>query len=374
MEIEELVQETKVYNCLECGECTASCPISWFEKDYSPRLIAKKALEGVIDPREAKIWSCMSCHLCSDRCPSGVDYPRFIWGLRAEALKAGVEEELYVRELEELFLSGKRDGDIGIIREIAAGKTTVEGQDGGMVTSLLIAGLEKGLFERAIVVRRKKGFGAQAIVTENVEDIREARGSKYQFSPTIERLEEAILEGGKKRTAIVALPCSIYGIRRIQRCYPDADLYAIGLFCFETFYYDLLKPIVRELLGIDLEHADKIDVKKGKFVVHIGGEQKACEVKELEPTVRGSCLFCTDFTARLADISVGSVGSPDGYSTVITRSEKGEKLFGLLTDIKNTKVDRDEIVKLANLKKKRGRDELEKLGKRIAKKSEGERK
>mgnify|MGYP001024344050 CR=1 FL=1 len=366
MKIGELIQETKVYNCLECGECTANCPIAWFETDYSPRWIAKRALEGLLDPREKKIWSCMSCQICSERCPSRVDFPTFIWGLRAEALKAGVEEEAYVRGLEQLFLSGEQDKDLGIIRELVAGKTTAKGQDGGIVTSLLIAGLEKGLFERAIVVQRKDGFRAEAIVTETVADILKASGSKYQFSPTVERLVEAILEGGKKRTAIVGLPCGIYGIRRIQRFYPDMELYTIGLFCFENFYYELLKPIVNKLLEVDLGLADKIDVKKGKIVVHIGSEQKACEVKELERAVRGSCLFCTDFTARLADISVGSVGSPEGYSTVIIRSKKGEELFGLLKDLERTKVDREEIMELAKLKKKKGMDALEKLGNRIA--------
>jgi coenzyme F420 hydrogenase subunit beta len=66
----------------------------------------------------------------------------------------------------------------------------------------------------------------------------------------------------------------------------------------------------------------------------------------------------------LADISVGSVGSPDGYSTVIIRSKKGEELFGLLKDLEmeRANVDRDEVVELASLKKKRGLEELEKLG------------
>lgn len=66
------------------------------------------------------------------------------------------------------------------------------------------------------------------------------------------------------------------------------------------------------------------------------------EIEELENAVRESCFFCTDFTARLADISVGS---PDGYSTVITRSKRGEELFGLLKDLETTSVDRDEIDK-----------------------------
>jgi len=361
MEMEELIAETKVYNCVECGKCNANCPISWFESDYSPRLIAKRALEGFIDVREEKIWHCMSCQLCSDRCPSEVDYPKFIWGLRAEALKSGIGEAAYVSELEQLFLDGEMDKDIGIVREITAGKTAVEGQDGGIVTSLLTAGMEKGLFDSAIVVHREDGFKAKAIMTENVEDIIKASGSKYQFAPTVERMVEAILEGGGKRIAIVALPCSIYGIRRIQKVFSDVELYIIGLFCFENFYYELLKPFVSEILDVDLGLADKIDVKKGKFVVYIEGEEKSCDVDELQGAVRASCVFCTDFTARLADVSVGSVGSPDGYSTVIIRSKKGEELFGLLKGLETTSVDRNEIAKLASLKRKKGVEELEKL-------------
>ncbi len=361
MEMEELIQETKVYNCVECGKCNATCPISWFEAEYSPRLIAKKALEGFIDVREEKIWSCMSCQLCSDRCPLEVDYPKFIWGLRAEALKYGIEEAAYVNELEQLFLDGEMDKDIGIVREITAGKTSVEGQDGGIVTSLLTAGMEKGLFDSAIVVHREDGFRAKAIVAENVEDVIKASGSKYQFAPTVERLVEAIIEGGGKRIAIVALPCSIYGIRRIQKVFSDVELYTIGLFCFENFSFDLLNLRVSEILEVDLGLADKIDVKKGKFVVYIEGEEKSCDVDELQEAVRESCVFCTDFTARLADISVGSVGSPDGYSTVIIRSKKGDELLGLLKDLETTSVDRNEIAKLAQLKKKRGVEKLEEV-------------
>jgi len=98
------------------------------------------------------------------------------------------------------------------------------------------------------------------------------------------------------------------------------------------------------------------------YNVKVGGESKACEVRELERAVRASCLFCTDFTARLADISVGSVGSPDGFSTMITRSKKGEELFGLLKGLETTSVDREEIAKLVRLKKKSGIKALEKLG------------
>lgn len=36
--------------------------------------------------------------------------------------------------------------------------------------------------------------------------------------------------------------------------------------------------------------------------------------------------MCMDYTAELADISVGSVGSEEGWSTVFVRTEKGEEV------------------------------------------------
>ena len=43
--------------------------------------------------------------------------------------------------------------------------------------------------------------------------------------------------------------------------------------------------------------------------------------------MRQPCQYCIDYVAELADISVGAVGSPDGWTTVIVRSELGQKLF-----------------------------------------------
>jgi coenzyme F420 hydrogenase subunit beta len=53
-----------------------------------------------------------------------------------------------------------------------------------------------------------------------------------------------------------------------------------------------------------------------------------------------------------SDISLGNVGSPDGYSTVIVRSDIGKDLLTKLDLIKGT-VDSDEIKKLSVRKKER---------------------
>ncbi|MDD2777363.1 MAG: (Fe-S)-binding protein [Methanocellales archaeon] len=91
MSLENIVNETKAYYCLECGKCTGSCPISRVNKGYSPRLTVEKALLGFDKEllADGGIWSCMTCNLCKDRCPSNVDYTKFIRYARAEALKTG---------------------------------------------------------------------------------------------------------------------------------------------------------------------------------------------------------------------------------------------------------------------------------------------
>ena len=72
------------------------------------------------------------------------------------------------------------------------------------------------------------------------------------------------------------------------------------------------------------------------------------------------CNFCDDFTNKFADISVGSVGTPDGYSTVIVRSEVGAKLLENM-QFTTIEVNKDEIVKLATLKLNRAKKNFAKI-------------
>jgi coenzyme F420 hydrogenase subunit beta len=71
----------------------------------------------------------------------------------------------------------------------------------------------------------------------------------------------------------------------------------------------------------------RIDVK-GKLEITLNdGVQYVIPLAELEDTVRPGCSVCTDFTALKADISAGSVGSPDGYTTLIVRTLVGQHLL-----------------------------------------------
>jgi Fe-S oxidoreductase/coenzyme F420-reducing hydrogenase delta subunit len=76
----DLVNETGVMYCLECGKCEATCPITRMEVAYSPMLIVEEALRDLPEELEADkgLWYCITCGLCSHRCPSGVDFLEFV--------------------------------------------------------------------------------------------------------------------------------------------------------------------------------------------------------------------------------------------------------------------------------------------------------
>ncbi|KPJ61218.1 MAG: hypothetical protein AMJ46_02635 [Latescibacteria bacterium DG_63] len=93
MSLERQVKETKAYNCVECGICTASCPVSRVNPDFSPRLMVEKLLLGSPDEilADRELWSCLTCRTCSVRCPSQVDYNEFTRAVRVLARQAGFE-------------------------------------------------------------------------------------------------------------------------------------------------------------------------------------------------------------------------------------------------------------------------------------------
>ncbi|MFQ6617676.1 MAG: (Fe-S)-binding protein [Fidelibacterota bacterium] len=85
MEIDQgLIRKTGVYSCIECGKCTAICPVSKFNSSYSPRKFVTETLLGYyeLSKGDGKLWECLTCQLCNLRCPSDVKYIDFIKQLR----------------------------------------------------------------------------------------------------------------------------------------------------------------------------------------------------------------------------------------------------------------------------------------------------
>jgi coenzyme F420-reducing hydrogenase beta subunit/ferredoxin len=331
--------------CILCGLCSRVCG----------ELVGVSAINfqnrgterDVGTPYGELSEDCIGCGACALVCPTNaVSRQRSIFPVTS----------LDCKEMEEEFLKGELDDDLGCYSELFAARTDIEGQDGGVVTALLARGIEGGLLDAAVVVQNREIYGAKTALVDDIQGIIEARGTKYVRVSVLPRLIEA-LKKGKRRIAVVGTPCQIRVIRKLQHIgyfndeFADAEIFLLGLFCFESFDYRDLRARAKELLGIDLAEADKIQIARGKYTVTHEGRDYSCSVRELENEVRVGCRYCGDLVSRLADISIGSIGSPDGYSTVIVRSDRGKKL---LDGIKFTRgeANRDDVVKLARLKRR----------------------
>ncbi|XRP96325.1 coenzyme F420-dependent sulfite reductase [Methanocaldococcus sp. 16A] len=310
--------------CARCGTCTIVCPNSILTFDERPKLIDECLRKG---------------HgMCYDVCP------RVSSGKYQIKIREKFKEEYYY------------------------GKSDIEGQDGGVVTAFLKYLLENGKIDGAIVVG-DECWKPVSLVVQNAEDLLKTAKSKYAVS-TLDALRKAG-EMGLEKVAVVGLPCQINGLRKLQY-FPylakhDGELgkngkpaklpkieYLIGLFCTEKFRYDNMKEVLAKH-GIDIEKVEKFDIKKGKLLVYINGEKKEIDLKEFE--ICPGCKMCRDFDASMADVSVGCVGSPDGYSTVIIRTEKGEEIKNAV-ELKEG-VNLEAIEKLRQMKLKRFKKEVE---------------
>ena len=331
-------------DCILCGLCARVCEelVGVSAINFANRGVERE----VTAPYHTISDDCVGCGACAIVCPTDSKKVRI-------NTYPMLEED--IKEAEKKFLNGTKDELLGIHTEIFAAKSSIDGQDGGMATALLLSGFKNGLFDAAIVVKRTVGYKAEAIIAETADEILNARGTKYSRVKMMSKVGE-LVEKGKRKIAIVGTPCEVRTARKIQQQlltkYPNLEITIVGLFCFEAFDYDKLKEETKKFLGVDLDKAEKTQIQKGKFIVQIGGKEYSAKVKEFHDAIQGGCAYCNDFVARLSDVSVGSVGSNDGYSTVIVRSDKGKKLLDNVDFVKG-EVNKEDIIKLADFKKKR---------------------
>ena len=80
--LQEMITANRLWYCLDCGKCGATCPISRFEtrRYTSPRILIEKSGHGNLDEvmDDPLFWSCLTCRRCSEVCPSGVHFSEYL--------------------------------------------------------------------------------------------------------------------------------------------------------------------------------------------------------------------------------------------------------------------------------------------------------
>jgi coenzyme F420 hydrogenase subunit beta len=272
--------------CTLCGACVASCEVLEV-------VAGKPALKG----------PCTACGVCYNQCPRTIT----------------TESSL-----------------IGNVRDVFTAKSMlseVRGQDGGVVTSMLLYGLEEGLIDSAVVTVKseEEPWKPVPIVAQTREDILRSAGSIYVHSLTMESLMSAIKRGSRS-IGFVGPSCNIDAVNKMQtspygllHMFMRANILKLGLFCMDTFYYDGLKTFL-ESKGIPLSTVREMKIRRGKIRITAGSEH-VYPLSDLDTIRSGSCMVCTDLTAEKADLSFGGVGSKEGYTTVLARTGLGLELF-----------------------------------------------
>ena len=302
-----LLQEVVRTNlCVSCGTCAAVCPTnSIIMKEDQPNLVSV----------------CIACGMCYNSCP------------RTNFSEAEVEEKVF----------GHQRGDneekyLGVYRSCYVARSKDEKvlsrcQDGGAVTSIAMQLMKEDpeLCTVAAGIEEGTDWRPEPVVAISKEGLLKCAGTKYTPSANILGLGSAVKEYERDRVALVGTPCQMRGWRRMNiPPFSAAQLggkveLGVGVFCMESFNYkSLMEHLQKE--GVDLSKVTRFEISGGRFQVLEGKQvMYKATLKKVADFVRLCCRYCTDFAAEFADISVGSVGSPEGWNTVIVRTERGEK-------------------------------------------------
>lgn len=238
---------------------------------------------------------------------------------------------------------------IGSFREIISAQATDQeikevATDGGVVTALLSYMLEHKIIDGAIVAKRTGLLDRQPEIATTREMLIQAAGSQFsessqlgevgkEYSTYVPILPTVRMFGVKPsiKLAVVGTPCQITAVRKMQvlNILPsDIIFFTIGLFCMQCFTFDNLmgKTFIKRH-HIKPEDIQKINVKEDFRIELKSGLRIHIPFDEIQDIARPPCLACQNFANDFADISVGGLGSADGYTTSIIRTTLGKRMF-----------------------------------------------
>ena len=81
----------KIRQCIQCGLCSATCPMSLY-MDYTPRRLFHLAREGFKQEvlSSFTIWLCASCYACTVECPKQIKGTDVMYALKRRAIQEGI--------------------------------------------------------------------------------------------------------------------------------------------------------------------------------------------------------------------------------------------------------------------------------------------
>lgn len=309
--------------CSVCGACVAVCPknllsfrehVFFYEEGLEFR-VEKTLLKEIIS-------ECIDCGLCYDACPQ----------INFDLLET---EKIIYGEF------SSKTNIIGYFRKILSAKAVDQfiaenGQSGGVVTAIIKYLLENNVVDGAIVTLEEPSLPGKPIpyiiTKDNITELLKSQKSKYFSSAALVALRHAIENIGLNSLAIVLLPCQVHALVKMRLLGKYKNIInhvkvTIGLFCFGTYWYKPFSDWLKRKYNIDLSEVNRMRMTGRAFIIEMNdGRTISGKKDETLKLIKESCKHCKDFANVLADISVGEIGSPEGWSTVIARTKIGEEI------------------------------------------------
>jgi coenzyme F420 hydrogenase subunit beta len=312
----ELYHEVVESNlCTGCAACVMACPRDVLDYDHSKtyhpfNIELTTAADDCVHGQRG-------CDICTRACPRFRD-----WEVESDQALFGRP-----RLTSEVF--GIHRG-VWLVRA-SEPEVLERGQDGGLVSALLIWGLETGRIEGVLTSRlsRTRLWDCEPFLATTRAEVLEAAGSRYTYAANPLAMKEAERRG-LKRLALVGMSCqaSVNGTlaaRRVNKYARRIEL-VVGLLCSKSFEYEGMRQIVTEEYGVPLEDVAKVNIK-GRFQVwrRSTGERIDIPLKKMQDVTREGCKLCPDFAAEHADIATGGLGQTDGWTLTVVRTQRGQE-------------------------------------------------
>jgi len=304
--------------CTGCAGCVIACPHDVIGYRHEPGAYKPFHLEPELGPSDC-VHGQKGCTSCTRACPRFGD-----WESSASEHLVG-----HARKPDEMA------GVYSDIMLVRAGDNTVfaKGQDGGLVSAILIWALENDIIDGALVSNLEgngSAWKAKPSVATNRDEVLASAGSRYTYSANTLAFDEAI-ERGLSNLAMVGMSCQssiapVMWHRKLGKVSKPFKL-NIGLLCSKTFDDSMFEELFGMKYGLKVNDIVKMNIK-GVFQLWMkNGDYHEINLKECHAWTREGCTHCPDFAAEHADISTGGIGEETDWTLTIVRTDLGRAVI-----------------------------------------------
>jgi coenzyme F420 hydrogenase subunit beta len=330
--------------CTGCAGCVIACPHDVLNYNDADGVYRPWKVEADGGPEDCT-HGVKGCTMCTRACP------------RFRAWEPEIDTYLFGRTRTEEEVAG-------ITSDILLARATdpvvnQAGQDGGLVSAILIWALEHDVIDAALVSALEgdgSSWKAVPAVARTRDEILAAAGSRYTYSANTLAYPAAV-EGGAERIALVGMSCQasvppVMSARKAGKVGRRLSL-SIGLLCSKTFDDAIFPELFEARYGLARQRISKINIKGVFQIWTTDGEYHEVPLKEGHAWTREGCKACPDFAAEHADIATGGIGELGDWTLTIVRTDQGrDVLAGMVADrVVETRPGDDDPGALALLRK-----------------------